>query len=122
MTATSSQRSPAPANRGPAEDGDGVEPGAATGAVLRAVPRAVNNPAVVDEMAPDIDGDLIRRKLSNQRRFGQCGNRHSPTAQRFQIRRFAVLPIAMPDLVIGGRRAGPARPWRSGGIVVALLS
>ena len=27
----------------------------------------------------------------------------------------------MPDLVIGGRRAGPARPWRSGVIVVAML-
>ena len=27
----------------------------------------------------------------------------------------------MPDLVIGGRRAGPPRPWRSGVIAIALL-
>jgi isopenicillin-N N-acyltransferase-like protein len=27
----------------------------------------------------------------------------------------------MPDLVIGGRRSGPPRPWRSGAIAIALL-
>src|SRR5882672_9845334 len=45
----------------------------------------------------------------------------APTAQRFQIRRFGVLRIAMPDLVIGGRRAGVAKPWRAGVIAIAML-
>ena len=27
----------------------------------------------------------------------------------------------MPDLVIGGRRAGVARPWRAGVIVIAMI-
>jgi isopenicillin-N N-acyltransferase-like protein len=42
-------------------------------------------------------------------------------AQCFQIRQFAVLPVAMPDLVIGGRRAGAPRPWRAGVIAVVML-
>src|SRR6185295_6518964 len=42
-------------------------------------------------------------------------------AQRFQFRRFALLRFAMPDLVIGGRRTGGPRPWRSGVIALAML-
>lgn len=43
-------------------------------------------------------------------------------AQRFQIPGFALLRFAMPDLVIGGRRAGAPRPWRSGVIALAMLA
>ena len=42
-------------------------------------------------------------------------------ARLFQIRRFAVLPFAMPDLVIGGRRASAPRPWRAGVIALAMV-
>src|SRR5690242_19569038 len=36
-------------------------------------------------------------------------------------RRNEVLRPRMPDLVIGGRRSWPARPWRAGVIAIALL-
>ncbi|TMQ22585.1 MAG: hypothetical protein E6J91_01145 [Deltaproteobacteria bacterium] len=98
MTATSSVRSPAPNS-----------PDAAT-----EVARSTRS------KRPEVaQSDPCKR--SNQRPRGQCGNRRAPTARRFQILRFAVLRIAMPDLVIGGRRAGVARPWRAGVIVVAMI-
>ncbi len=72
---------------------------------------------VADGVNPDIDGPA-NFEASNHPQTGQRTKRYAPLVRG--SRGDGTTP-PMPDLVIGGRRAGVPRPWRAGVIAVAML-